>query len=75
MYRFREIFQAISFNDNLRNVDDVKKKLVKKKKQGKTAREDEPRTLQVPSHRLVRERIEGSIAYSDIRYYLCLRYL
>ncbi|KAK6105173.1 Utp14 family protein [Brugia pahangi] len=50
-----------------KNVDDVKKKLVKKKKQGKTAAKDEPRTLQAPSHRLVREKIESFIAYNDIR--------
>uniref|UniRef100_A0A915PJH5 UTP14C small subunit processome component n=1 Tax=Setaria digitata TaxID=48799 RepID=A0A915PJH5_9BILA len=51
-----------------RNVDDVKKKLVSgKKRKGKLAETDKPKTLLAPSHRLARERIESSIAYSDIR--------
>ncbi|EFO22486.1 Utp14 protein [Loa loa] len=62
--RVKELVDLIR---STRNVDDAKKKLVKKKKQGRTAGKDEPRTLQAPSHRLIRERIESSIAYSDIR--------
>lgn len=54
----------------------MKKKLIKKP--GKRAGKDEPRTLQAPSHRLMRERIESSIAYGEIRYYFylhCFEYI
>uniref|UniRef100_A0A1I8ED54 Utp14 protein n=1 Tax=Wuchereria bancrofti TaxID=6293 RepID=A0A1I8ED54_WUCBA len=61
------IKELVNLIRSTKNVDDVKEKLVKKKKQGKTAAKDEPKTLQAPSHRLVREKIESSIAYSDIR--------
>ncbi|CAG9539242.1 unnamed protein product [Cercopithifilaria johnstoni] len=61
-----QVKELVDLIRSTKNVDDVKKKLVTKR-QGKTVGKDEPRTLQAPSHRLVRERIESSIAYSDIR--------
>ncbi|VDK79605.1 unnamed protein product [Litomosoides sigmodontis] len=60
-----EVKELVNLIRSTRNVDDVKKKVIKRK--GKMKGKDEPRTLQAPSHRLVRERIESSIAYSDIR--------
>ncbi|KAL3997743.1 Utp14 family protein [Acanthocheilonema viteae] len=63
-----QVKELVDLIRSTKNVDDVKKKLIKrKKKQGKAAEKDEPKTLQAPSHRLLRERIESSIAYSDIR--------
>ncbi|MCP9264381.1 Bifunctional glutamate/proline--tRNA ligase [Dirofilaria immitis] len=58
--------ELVNLIHSTRNVDDVKKKLIEKKKK-KKAGKDESRTLQAPSHRLARERIESTIAYSDIR--------
>lgn len=49
----------------------MKKKLAmkrKKKRKGKDAAMDEPRTLQAPIYRLARERIESTVAYSEVRY-------
>ncbi|VDN03127.1 unnamed protein product [Thelazia callipaeda] len=62
-----DVRTLVNLIHSTKNVDDVKKKLEKKKKK-KRSSEDEPKTLLAPSHRLLRERIESSIAYSDIKH-------